>query len=335
MIKIKNISKKIGNFLLKDINIDINKGEYLIILGPNGSGKTLLLEILANFKKYDTGYIESPNKNIGFIYQDLFLFPHLNVYENIAYSLRIKKIKKDIIKEKINLISKNLNIKNLLTRDINTLSGGEKQKIALARALITEPEIFLLDEPTSSLDNKSKKEIYNILKKIHRETKATFIHVTHDFEEALYLADRVAIINNGELIQIGTPEEIFKKPNSKFVADFIGFENLYYGEINNHYFITDNDFKIYTELDNCPKIYATINPKEVIVSKEKLNSSACNNYYGKIINIRKNLNFIELTIDIGIILKSIITHHSLELFKFNINDNIWVSFKSNSVIFFI
>ncbi len=335
MIKINNLKKRIGNFLLKNINLQINKNEYFIILGPNGAGKTLLLELLASFKKYDSGSIEGIDKNIGFIYQNLFLFPHLNVYENIGYPLKIKKVKKEIIKEKINLISKKLKIEHLLTRSIENLSGGEKQKVAIARALITEPEIFLLDEPTSSLDNNGKKEIYNILKEIYKEKKVTFIHVTHDFEEALYLADRVAIINNGELIQVGTPEEIFKKPKSKTVADFIGFENLYCGEIKDNYFITNNNFKIYIELDNCPKIYATINPKEIILSKEKLVSSACNNYYGKIIDIKEKINFIEITVDIGIILNAIITHHSLQLFNFKINDNIWISFKSSSVNFFI
>ncbi|HOJ64510.1 MAG TPA: ATP-binding cassette domain-containing protein [Spirochaetota bacterium] len=336
MIIIKNLNKKIGSFSLKNINLNIQKGEYFVILGPTGSGKTILLELIAGLLKKDSGSIEGVNyKKLGFIYQDLFLFPHLNVYENISYGLKIRKLDNKTIDEKVNKIAEELKIKNLLYRDITNLSGGEKQRVAIARALVIEPEIFLLDEPTSSLDNNIKKDIYEILKKIHNKTKATFIHVTHDFEEALYLSDRIAIINNGEIIQTGTLQEVFNKPNSLFVADFVGCENLFFGNIIDNYFIVNDNFKIYTELENCSNIYATIKANDIIISKERLNSSARNNYYGEIIDINERINFIELVIDAGVNIKCFITHQAFSLFDLKINEKIWISFKSSSVHFFI
>lgn len=336
MILIKNLSKKIGDFSLKNINLTIEKGDYFTILGPSGSGKTLLLEIIAGLLKFDSGTIEGVNYNgIGFIYQDLVLFPHMNVYENISYGLKIRKINKKIIYERVNKVARELKIENLLKRDITNLSGGEKQRVAIARVLLIEPEIFLLDEPTSSLDKILKKEIYDILKKIHKNSKSTFIHVTHDFEESLYLSNKIAIINNGEIIQTGTPNDIFNRPNSLFVANFTGVDNLFYGEIKDNYFIVNEKFKIYTERENCKNVYATIKGSDIIISKERLLSSARNNYYGKIIDIKERINFIELTIDSGVNIKCFITHQSLSLFDFKLNDYVWISFKSSSLNFFI
>ncbi|MEA1975396.1 MAG: ATP-binding cassette domain-containing protein [Bacillota bacterium] len=236
MLKINDLSKKLGNFSLKDINMEIKKGEYLVILGPTGTGKTVILELIAGRYQPDKGSIifknenlldkNIENRNIGFVYQDYVLFPHLTVKENIEFGAKIKKINIEEINTKLKYFVDIFNIKHLLERFPNTLSGGEQQRVAIARALIVSPELFLLDEPLSALDPHTKTMFQTLLKEIHIDMKTTTIHITHDFNEALYLADKIAVVNNGEVVQFGTPKEIFEKPNSLFVANFIGANNV-------------------------------------------------------------------------------------------------------------
>jgi molybdate transport system ATP-binding protein/molybdate/tungstate transport system ATP-binding protein len=236
MLKINNLSKKLGNFSLKNINMEIEQGEYLVILGPTGTGKTVILELIAGRYQPDKGSImfknenlldkNIENRNIGFVYQDYVLFPHLTVKENIEFGAKIKKIDVKEIDTKLEYFVNIFNIKHLLERFPNTLSGGEQQRVAIARALIVSPELFLLDEPLSALDPHTKTMFQTLLKEIHTDMKTTTIHITHDFNEALYLADKIAVVNNGEVVQFGTPKEIFENPNSLFVANFVGVNNV-------------------------------------------------------------------------------------------------------------
>ncbi|MCY6369201.1 ABC transporter ATP-binding protein [Clostridium ganghwense] len=237
MLRIENLYKRLGNFQLKDINLNINEGEYFVILGPTGTGKSVVLEVIAGLYKPDEGHFyfqgkdlsrEYPeNRELGFVYQDYLLFPHLSVKENIIFGLKQKKIPKNQIEYKLDEIVSMFKIEHLLNRRPTTLSGGEQQRVAIARALITSPKILLMDEPLSSLDPSTKGEFLNMLRGIHEKRQNTVIHVTHDFNVALYLADRIAIMKDGEIVQVGTPKEIFKKPNSTFVAKFIGIENTF------------------------------------------------------------------------------------------------------------
>jgi len=236
MLQINNISKKLGNFSLKNINFEIEKDEYLVILGPTGTGKTVILELIAGRYEPDNGsiYFKNENlldkniedRNIGFVYQDYVLFPHLTVSENIKFGAKIKNIDTETIDINFNKFVSFFNIKHLLDRFPSTLSGGEQQRVAIARALMISPDLFLLDEPLSALDPHTKNEFKKLLKQIHKELKTTTIHITHDFNEALYLADKIAVVNNGEVVQFGTPKEIFETPNSLFVAKFIGSKNI-------------------------------------------------------------------------------------------------------------
>ncbi|WMJ79736.1 ATP-binding cassette domain-containing protein [Clostridium sp. MB40-C1] len=237
MLKVEHLHKKLGDFQLKDINLQIGKGEYFVILGPTGTGKSIILETLAGLYKPDKGKIyfnkvdltkEYPeNRQIGFVYQDYVLFPHLSVKDNIIFGLKQKKLSKNEIKQKLNEVVSMFKIAHLIDRRPLTLSGGEQQRVAIARALITSPKILLMDEPLSSLDPQTKEEFIYMLKSIHQSRKNTVIHVTHDFNEAIYLADKIAVMNEGTIVQLGTPEEIFKKPNSTFVAKFTGMRSVF------------------------------------------------------------------------------------------------------------
>ena len=344
MIILENISKDWREFKIQDINLEIKEQEYFILLGPTGAGKTLLLELIAGFHYADKGniFFEKENintyppekRNIGFVYQNYMLFPHKNVEQNIEYGLKLRKIEKSEIREKIKEISEILKITHLLHRNVKTLSGGEQQRIALARVLVIKPKLLLLDEPLSALDPLIQKDIRKELKKIHKELGITTIHVTHNQEEALLLADRIAVMNNGRILQSGTPEEIFRKPKSEFMANFVGVENLLRGtaEIKNDTTII-NILGINLVSTNKieGEVHATIRPEDIIVSKEKIKSSARNILGGKITEITDKGGIISIVVDVGFTLVVYLTRQSFIDLEINLSSLVWLSFKAHSV----
>jgi len=240
MIKIEDLSRDWKEeFKLTSIELQVEDGEYFVILGPSGSGKTMLLETIAGMWDPDSGKIYMDNKDVthlppeqrgvGFVYQDYMLFPHKTVFENIAFGLKLRKVSKEEIKTQVDEMMKLFGISSLANRLPRTLSGGEQQRTALARALIIYPKVLLLDEPLSALDKKTSDELIKQLKEVHRKFDITIIHVTHNFDEALMLADRIAIMKNGTISQVGDSVEIFRHPADKFVADFVGVENIIKG----------------------------------------------------------------------------------------------------------
>jgi|WetSurMetagenome_2_1015567.scaffolds.fasta_scaffold116054_2 ABC-type sugar transport system ATPase subunit len=236
MIEIKNLSIHMGDFFLKNLNLTIQDKEYFVLLGPSGAGKTVFLECLAGLHNIKNGEIwiddqnvtgSSPEeRNVGYVPQDYVLFPFLNVAENIQFGLKRQKYTKTGIRERMMKLADILGIDHLLKRGIQNLSGGEKQRVALARALATNPRILLLDEPLSALDVQTSTYLRMELRRIHQELGVTTIHVTHNHLEAEELADRMAIISRGEIVQVGNPRDIFFNPQNEAVADFIGSPNI-------------------------------------------------------------------------------------------------------------
>jgi molybdate/tungstate transport system ATP-binding protein len=330
-IALNNISKNFIDFQLQDINLTINKGDFFVILGPSGSGKTLILEMIAGLLKPDSGKITGvrPDK-IGFIYQDYWLFPHLNVFQNIAYGLRIRKSDKNTIQETVKKISGQLDIKHLLKRKITHLSGGEKQRVAIARAMAISPDIYLFDEPTSSLDRNLRIKTRRMFLDLHKQTSSTFIHVTHDFEEALSLADKLAILLDGKIVQCSKPDEVFNFPRTKAVADFLGYRNVFGGRVKNSIF-TASGVSISVPLKQADFAYIAVRSDEIILSKKKIKSSARNTFPGQVENIMKNASGVEVVVNAGLLFVVDITRQSYAEMDLKIGDKLWITFKVSSI----
>ncbi len=245
-IELKNIDKSFdGECILNSIDLEIKEDEFFTILGPSGCGKTTILRILGGFETPDSGSLFFDGKDIttlpaykrpiNTLFQKYALFPHLNVYENVAFGLRIKNVKENEIKSRVNKMLKVVNLTKFANRSIDALSGGQQQRVAMARALVNEPEVLLLDEPLGALDLKLRKEMQSELKRLQKELGITFVFVTHDQEEAMVLSDRIVVLNEGIVQQIGTPEDIYNEPINSFVADFIGESNIIEGIMHDDY----------------------------------------------------------------------------------------------------
>lgn len=248
IIDLKNISLNFGeDQILTDLNLYIRDKEFITLLGPSGCGKTTTLRIIAGFLEPDSGEVIFENKNmngvpphkrhVNTIFQRYALFPHLDVYENVAFGLRVKKMAEKEIKIKVNEMLALVNLKGFQKRNVNSLSGGQQQRVAIARALANEPSVLLLDEPLGALDLKLRKDMQVELKSIQQRLGITFIYVTHDQEEALSMSDTIVVMDNGIIQQIGTPQDIYNEPKNAFVADFIGESNILDGIMRRDLFV--------------------------------------------------------------------------------------------------
>ena len=299
-VVIDGIYKSFGDFdVLKNVSLEIKKGEFFSLLGPSGCGKTTLLRIIAGFEHPDEGTLTLNGENVlslppnrrptNTVFQSYALFPHLSVFENVAFSPRLKGVPTAQIKSKVEQYLQLVRLEGHADKKPNQLSGGMKQRVAIARALINEPSVLLLDEPLSALDAKLRQHMLIELDRIHDEIGITFIYVTHDQQEALSVSDRIAIMNQGEVLQIDTPHEIYESPATNFVAKFIGETNLYDGTILSVEKVKLHDFEGVTEymaeveipelgiikVTDVDEIHAgqkvsfTIRPEKIVITKEK------------------------------------------------------------------
>ena len=280
IIELKHLTKKFedGFLAVSDFNLEVKKGEFVTFLGPSGCGKTTTLRMIAGFDLPTEGQILLNGRDItklppyqrpiNTVFQRYALFPHMNIYENIAFGLRQKKTKEDVIKKKVKKVLDLVDLEGFEGRSVQTLSGGQQQRIAIARALVNEPEILLLDEPLGALDLKMRKEMQLELKQMHDELGITFIYVTHDQEEALTMSDRIVVMSEGRIQQLGTPEDIYNEPKNAFVADFIGESNIFNGIMTGKLRarFCGGEFECVDDIDEGTHITAVVRPEDVEIT---------------------------------------------------------------------
>ncbi|MGD9978310.1 MAG: ABC transporter ATP-binding protein [Bacteroidales bacterium] len=349
MLRVEGISKTFDKFSLNAISFSVNAGDYFMLLGPSGAGKSMILEILAGLVSPDKGDITLNDENItlkpiggrgiGLVFQDYAVFPHMTVSSNIAYPLRRKGLKGKMLHRRVLELAERVSVSHLLDRKPETLSGGELQRTALARTLALEPKLLLLDEPLSSVDAELRADLRSLLRRINTEG-ATIIHVTHDFEEAIALASRVAVVNNGNIEQCDTAQEIFQNPRSMFVAKFTGIRNFYPASILE---TTEHGLRIiqvggkykicgYTDqLEGTGFVYF---PESAVnISTDVQNQSALNVFKGKIVELFPQKFGYEVAVDVGFRVMALVTWESVNRMNLKEGAAVWVSFKANSLRF--
>jgi len=345
MIRIENVYKSLGEFNLEDVCLDVDDGEYLVILGPTGAGKTILLETLAGIHLPDKGHIYLGERNItrlpprvrniGMVYQDYILFPHLTVEKNIRFGLRYRRLSEEKAETRIAELTEMLGIRHLLHRFPGTLSGGEKQRTAIARALITEPEVLLLDEPLSAMDHETRNRLKEELRRLHRLTQTTMIHVTHNFDEVFVLGNRLAVMNEGRIVQVGEPGEVFRKPNSRFAADFLGVSNIYQGILNPGKGLSAfhvDGLVILTTSQASGKVQACVRPEDILVSLMPIESDAQNAFKGTIVDVSNTGPVVNIQVNVGSIpFIAAVTRRSFYDMDLRVGGEVYVTFKTVDV----
>lgn len=345
-LEVRDLCLDVGDFELSGIGLKAEKGDYLALIGPTGSGKSLLLETIIGFYGPEKGRIILEGKDItnfppdmrqiSIVYQDHVLFPHMDIFENIAYALRKKLRDKKQIEAEVKQIAGVLGIGELLHRKPATLSGGEKQRAAIARSLVVRPKLLLLDEPFSALDARTKEKLREMLKKAISEYSTTVLHVTHDFEDVWALANRVVVIRKGEVMQAGDPESVFKRPSPDFVAEFLG-TNVLKGCVKAHEgkltVVEAEGMKIYSSDPAEPGegVTVSIRPEEIILAREALESSARNTVQGRVSGVFKKEHLVVVEVEIGNAeIKAVITPTSCEMLGLEPGREIYAVFKASN-----
>ena len=282
IIELRHISKVYSDNGFKavdDFNLEVKRGEFVTFLGPSGCGKTTTLRMIAGFEMPTSGEIllngedisqlPANKRPINTVFQRYALFPHMNIYDNIAFGLKLKKLPKEEIRKKVKKVLDMVDLEGFENRKISTLSGGQQQRIAIARALVNEPEILMLDEPLGALDLKMRQEMQLELKHMHDELGITFIYVTHDQEEALTMSDKIVVLSEGRIQQIGTPEDIYNEPQNAFVADFVGESNIFKGIMTGHMKVRfcGGEFIGMDDVAEGTLVDVVVRPEDVIITK--------------------------------------------------------------------
>ena len=345
MLRIESLSITLGAFSLRDVSLEVRSNEYFIIIGPTGAGKTILLETIAGIHTPATGTIllgdreittcEPRDRNIGMVYQDYMLFPHLTVEENIAFGLRRKKIPRNEQRAAIEEMSTLLEIDHLAKRYPGTLSGGEQQRVALARALVLRPEILLLDEPMSALDSRTRERMRRELARIHTLTGTTIIQITHHFDDVFALADRIAIMREGRIVQVGETSDVFLHPTDTFVAEFLGIGNIFRGiseKTGNIVRITPDTGPAFLAASAITgDIVATLHAEDVILSKAPFDSSARNCISGTVAEILPFGSTVRVILNAGFPLTALLTRESCHNLDLEPGMTVYATFKATAV----
>ncbi len=348
MLQVKNLCAKRGDFFLEDVSFEVQDGEYCVLLGPTGAGKTVLLESIAGIQGIRSGEVWIDGKNvtslsiqerrIGFAHQKYILHRHLPVRDNISFGLLWRYKKQREIDKAVDRVVELLGLQDLLNKRPWALSGGESQKICLARAIAVRPDLLLLDEPLGSVDSESREITERELKESHNQLRLTTIHVTHDFEEAIAMGDRIAVMIGGRIVQIETPDQVFHHPNSESVARFLMTRNIFDGEVQDgpgaqSVFCLDGA-KLTVDTPLRGKRHASIRPEDFLISKEPLDSDAVNSLPGIITRISDRGSIAYVWVNVPPEFVCLILHPSLEETGLEEGEKVYITFNASAVNIF-
>ena len=363
-LRIENLRLTLGAFHVDGLTLDVPAGAYFILLGPTGAGKTVLLETIAGLHAPHAGRVlldgeditrQPPEaRRVGFVYQDYALFPHWTVAENVAFGLALQQqpawvralpwfggryrrqaARSDAVREMLDL----LRIEHLAERTPAHLSGGERQRVALARALVVRPRVLLLDEPLSALDPQRRDALRRELRRLHAELGTTVLHVTHDFEEAIALGDQVAVLHNGRIEQVGTPEDIFRRPATPFVAEFVGIRNLFAAQAeageNGMAHLRVGGVDMLAVSPRRGAVHVALRPEDVVLAREMPESSLRNVFRGRVTALETRGPLVYVTVAVeggdGLTLVSAITTRAREALALTEGETVMVGFKASAV----
>lgn len=345
MLGVEGLGRRLGDFAMRDVSFEVGAGEYFVLLGASGTGKTVLIETLTGIIRPDAGTITLRGRDItheriqrrslGVVFQDQALFPHLSVRGNIAYGPASRRLGRDRTRKAVERLARETGVLHLLDRRPKTLSGGEAQRVALARALASEPDCLLLDEPLSSLDTGARAEQRAVLRRLHVRG-ATIVHVTHDLEEAASLATKIGVMENGTIVQTGTPERILMHPRSEFVARFVGIRNMYRGRLEkgegdtSHFIGRGIELDVLTDADPGPCI-ALVRSEDVTIEMQRGATSARNVLAGTVSDVLPARLGFEAMIDAGVEITAHLTGESVFRMGLRRGVRVFVSIKASAV----
>jgi len=336
------LTKRLGSFELPPLDLEVNEGEYFVLLGPSGVGKTVLLEIIAgllrpnggriSWRGRDVTWLAPEQRGFAIVYQDYALFPHMNVRHNIRYGLHARRRPSSGTAAAVKAVARQVGVEELLHREPKTLSGGEQQRVALARALVLSPSLVLLDEPLSAVDLRMRRELRAQLRKLHREAGTTFLHVTHDVDEALQLGQRIGVMLDGRIRQVGTAEALFQHPSDPAVADFLGIRNILAVARRNGEVCEVGGRPIHVGRRDGEFSHVWIRPEEILLSAEPFASSARNQLHCRVVEreFRDVLVAVRVACG-GLQLTALITYTSFEELGLMAGAEVYATFKSSAV----